>query len=275
MGRLDAVFQDRLQVGIEALERVPVEDVLEGFRRLVVRGQHVVLGDVLRAEAHVGGRVVELEAVDDAALHGRHDLAAGKLRHRCAHRLEEVGGEADGAVFQALQLGSVGDLALEPAERLGRHAEGQEADDVEAEDVLRQLAVELLAAAVIEPGDHLVGVAAEHRAGAEQRGGLVLAVPVDRHGVGRVDGAVMAGVLHLEGADHGAGRQQVDLDAVVRHLLHALDILRGHLLEDVRGRPGRLHLQRDRRLGEHGGRGERRTGGRRAADGGGLEEFAA
>ena len=94
--------------------------------------------------------------------------------------------------------------------------------DVEPEDVLGQLAVELLRR---RPGRTRRAswsrVAAEHRAGAEQRRGLVLAVPVDRHGVGGVDHAVVDAVQHLEGADHRAGRQQVDLQPAARHRLHA------------------------------------------------------
>ena len=74
--RLDAMFEDRLQVRIEAVEAVLVEHELERLARLVVGAEHVVLGHVLRAEAAVRGRIVELERVDDAAVHGRHDFAA-------------------------------------------------------------------------------------------------------------------------------------------------------------------------------------------------------
>jgi hypothetical protein len=45
--------------------------------------------------------IVELRAVDDAALQRRHDLAAGQDGHRRAQFVDQVGGEADGAVFQA------------------------------------------------------------------------------------------------------------------------------------------------------------------------------
>jgi hypothetical protein len=167
--------------------------------------------------------------------------------------------------FKPLQLRSVGDLALEPAERLGRHAGAQEADNVQAEHLLGQLVDRTPAAAFVDPGEHLVGVAAEHRTGAKQRGGLVLAVPVDRHGMGGVDGAVMAGVLHRKRANDCAGGQQFDLHATVGHFVDVLDILRGHFLEHVRCRPGRLHLERFWRLCENRRRGERRSS-RRAAE---------
>ncbi len=221
------------------------------LRRLVVGRQVVVLGHVLRAEAAVRGRVVELERVDDAALHRRHDLAAGKLGDRHAHLLEKVGGKAHGAVLEALQVGDGVHLVLEPAEGLGRHREADEAVDVEAQDVLGQLAVELLAAALVEPAEHRGGVAAEDRAGAEERGGLVLAVPVDRHRVRRVEHAVVHGVHHLEGADDRAGRQQVDVEAAARHLLDTRGVLAGEVHPDVGGRPRRLHLHDERRLREH------------------------
>ena len=43
----------------------------------------------------------------------------------------------------------------------------------------------------------------------------------------------MACVLHGEGRDNRAGRQQIDLEAAVRHGLDALDILPRHFLEYV------------------------------------------
>ena len=53
----------------------------------------------------------------------------------------------DGAVFHALEVVAGLDLLLEPAERLGRHREVEEADQVELQGVVDQLLVERLAAA--------------------------------------------------------------------------------------------------------------------------------
>ena len=104
VGGLGGVLQDRLVLLGQRVELGLVEDDLEVLGRLMVGAHHVVLGHVLGAEAAVRGRVVELEGVDHAALHGGQDLAARQLRHRRAHRLHDVGGEADRAVLQALQI---------------------------------------------------------------------------------------------------------------------------------------------------------------------------
>lgn len=130
-------------------------------------------------------------------------------------------------------------------EGLGRH---REAVDIQPEEVLRELAVELLAAALIEPRQHGIGVTAEDRAGTEQRGALMLAVPVDGHGVGSVEHAVVDPVKHLEGLDHGTGGQQIDLQPAARHALYAIDVLAGEAHPDVPGGPGGLHPDDDRAL---------------------------
>ncbi len=132
---------------------------------------------------------------------------------------------------------------LEPAKRLGRHRHGEEALDVELHDLGLKLFEQLLAAAIVDPAEAFVGVEAEHRSGAEQRGRLVLAVPVHGHRMGGVDLAAMHAVQHLERMDDRAAMQQVDLEPPARHVVDAGDVLIGHLGEDVGGGPRRLHLQ--------------------------------
>ena len=99
---LGGVLQDRLLFLRERVELGAVEHDLEVLGRLVMAAEHVVLRHVLRTEALVRGRIVELEGIDHAALHGRHDFAARKLRDGHAHRLHQIGRETDGAVLQAL-----------------------------------------------------------------------------------------------------------------------------------------------------------------------------
>ena len=140
----------------------------------------------------------------------------------------------------------VGHRTLEPAERLGRHRHREEALDVDLHDLGLELFEQLLAAAVVDPAEAFVGVEAEHRTGAEQRGGLVLAVPVHSHRVGHVDLAAVDAVEHLERMDDRAAMQQVDLEPAARHVVHAGDVLLAHLGEDVGGGPRRLQLQRRR-----------------------------
>jgi hypothetical protein len=133
------------------------------------------------------------------------------LRHAEAEILHEIGRKTNRAVLEALKLSRLGNRILEPAERLRRHREAIEPDDVEPHNVLRQLTVEVLAAALVKPGEHRGGAAAKHRSGAEKRCSLVLAVPVDGHSMRRVDDAIIDAVQHLERADHGTGGEQLEL----------------------------------------------------------------
>jgi hypothetical protein len=71
----------------QRVELALVEDDLEAFGRLVEALQHVELRDVLEAEQGVRRRVVELRAVDDAALQRRHDFATRQDGHGRAHFL--------------------------------------------------------------------------------------------------------------------------------------------------------------------------------------------
>ena len=167
------------------------------------------------------------------------------------------------------------DLLLEPAERLGRHREIEEADEIELQDVVDELLVERLAAAVVEPAEQAVRVPAEGGRRAEQRIGLVLAVPVGADAVTAIENAGMHRVGHLEGRHDRAGRQHVELEAAARHVVDLLGVVDRELVEDVLGRPGRLilpgHRLRARDL-RHGDRaGGRRAGGNSA----GLQELAA
>ena len=255
-GGLDAVLQDGLQV---LRNRVPlglVEDDLEELHRLVVAAEHVVLDHVLRAEAHVRRRIVELEGVDDALFERRHDFAAGQLRHFGAHLLEQVRGQTDGAVLEALQLGSVLDRLLEPAERLRRHRHGEKADDVEIE-LGQQLVIERETAAAVDPRQRLLRVGAVDRAGAEERRDLALPVPVHGHVVAGIEHALAHGVHDLERLHDRAGQQIVDAQPPAGHLVDALHVFLGHLVEDVLRAPHTLHLQHDRRL-RHGNHRETR-----------------
>ena len=175
--------------------------------------------------------------------------------------------------FRPLQVGGAVDRLLEPAERLGRHRHREEALDVDLHDLGLELLEQLLAAAVVDPAEALVGVEAEHRAGAEQRGRLVLAVPVDGHGVGGVDLAAMHAVEDLERMHDRAADEVVDLEPPAGHVVDALDVVHRHLVEDVLGAPGALHLQggglraRHLRHGDGGGARDRRSGQELAAAG--------
>ena len=66
--------------------------------------QHADLGDVGEAQNTVRGGVVELGAIQQAAVHGGHDLAAWQRVHSGAHGGEEVNGQTVGTELQALEV---------------------------------------------------------------------------------------------------------------------------------------------------------------------------
>src|SRR3546814_15314333 len=72
----DGVGDDGFHLVGQALVLIPVEDDLEGFRRLVEALQHAHLGYVGEAQQAVGCGVVELGAVQQAAVKGRNDFTA-------------------------------------------------------------------------------------------------------------------------------------------------------------------------------------------------------
>jgi hypothetical protein len=263
-----------LQLRRQCVVALLVEQDLELLRALVEALQHAVLGHIGEAEQAVAGCVVELGGVDQAAVERRHDLAAGQRVHRQAHVLVHVDGEADGAELHALDVGHLGDRLLEPAEGLRRHRPVDEGLHVEVE-ALVDIVEHLLAAAVVVPGQHHVRVHAVGRAGTPQRHGGVLAVPVGDHAVAAVERALGYGVEQVEGLDHGAGRQHLDLQAAAGHVVHLLGEVECVLVEDVLGRPGGLPAHGDRRLrhrnhreaGGHGTGGAGRGGGKEFATG--------
>jgi hypothetical protein len=230
----------RLQFCRQGVVLALVEQDLEGLGVLVIRLDHVVLGHVREAEHAVGGWVVELRAVDHATLERRHDLAARKRCHGRAHRIEQVGREADGAVLQPAHLLGIRDRGLEPAERLGRHRPGLEADHVHPQHLADELVVQRLAAAVVEPREVGIGVVEPRRRRAEQAERLVLAEPIGRDAVPAIERAGGDRVDQLEGADHRAGGEQFHAHPPAGHGVHAADEVAGEFVEDVALRPGRL-----------------------------------
>ena len=60
-----------------------------------------------------------------------------------------------------------------------------------------------------------------------------------------VEHALAGGVHHFERLHDRAGHQVVDAQAPAGHFVDALDVLLGHLVEDVLGAPCTLHLDHD------------------------------
>src|SRR5690606_35253328 len=97
------------------------------------------------------------------------------------------------------------------------------------------------------------------RAGAPQRHGGVLAVPVRDHAVAAVQGPLADRIDQVESLDHRSGRQHFDLQIAAGHVVHLGGEVHGVFVEDVLRRPGALpaHGNGSLRL-HHRGESERR-----------------
>ena len=156
--------------------------------------------------------------------------------------------------FRPLQVLGLGDRLLEPAERLGRHRPVGERHDVGADRGV-ELLEQLLAAAVLVPGQQHVGVHGVARARAPQRQRRLLAVVIDEHAVAAVERALGHRFEQAEGRHHGAGRQHLDLEIAAGHVVDLLGEVERVFVEDVLRRPGALpaHADRALRLDDGGG----------------------
>ena len=146
-----------------------------------------------------------------------------------------------------LKILRLGDRLLEPAERLGRHRPVRERDHVGADRGV-QLFQQLLAAAVLVPGEQHVGVHRIARARTPQRQGVLLAVVIDQHAVAAVERALRDGVEQAEGGHHGAGGKHLDLEVAAGHVVHLLGVVERVFVENILGRPGALPAHADRAL---------------------------
>ena len=270
--RLHRVVDRRLEVGRQRVVLRLVEQDLELLGRLVEALQHAVLDHVREAEDLVRRRVVELGRVDQAAVQRRHDLAAGQRVDREPHLGEHVDRQAHRAELQALEVLGARHRLLVPAERLRRHRTVEVRHHVHVQ-ALVDLVEQRLAAAVVVPGEELVGVHAERRARTPKSYGRVLAVPVGDHAMAAVERALVDRVEQLERRHDCTGRKDLDLQAVARHVVDLLGKVICVLVKDVLRRPGRLEAEADglcTRHHRHTERGSTCRGGR-----GAREELAA
>ena len=194
-----------LHLGRKRIVFVLVEQNLELLGILVEALKHADLRHILEAEGAVGGGIVELRPVEEAAVQGRHDLGAGQRIHRAAHGGVHVNGKPHGTELHTFEVFKLADRLLEPAKRLRRHRSVEERNNVCADGCV-ELRMELLAAAVFVPREQHVGVHAVGRARPKQSQGILLAVVVNDHAVGAVERALGHCVQHAEGRHHGACR---------------------------------------------------------------------
>ena len=191
----------------ELVPHLAVDQQLAHRHRLVHAGRVVVLPHVVEPEPEVLDAADPLRAVDDAALGGRQDLAAGQVDRAHPHLGVDLGVDPGLAALHALEVGQVLDRPLEPAERLRAARERRERDDVQLQHVLVELLVQLVAPALVHPAEDVDEVHPEVAAGAagEEHRRLVLADPVVGDGVGAVDDLLARRVEDLEGRDDRAG----------------------------------------------------------------------
>ena len=107
-----------------------------------------------------------------------------------------------------------------------------------------ELVEQLLAAAVLVPGEQHVGVHAVGGTRAPERERGLLAVVVDEHAVAAVERALRHGVEQAEGRHHRAGGQHLDLEVAAGHVVDLLGEVERELVEDVLLRPGALPAHR-------------------------------
>jgi hypothetical protein len=234
--------------------------------RHVVALLQVKLGHVRKAHDAVVVGGGEFCGVDQTAIQSRDDVPRRQLHRGHAERVVVADGQARGADLQALQVLEAPDLLLEPAERLARHRTEEQAHHIELRSGL-DLGVELLAAAILDPPEHLHRVHAEVGPGAVKAKRRVLAEPECRDAVTAVEHAFADRIDDLEARHDGAGGQHVDFQPAVGDLRHLLRPVDGELVVDELHRPSALEAQGHRRLRARDVReAERRRPGSRSAD---------
>ena len=173
----------------------------------------VVLGDVVEAEVEVDRRHGELGRVDHAALEGRVDVGGGSscvetpsFSHRQGRPIPR------NRILRPFEVVDRGDLLAKPAGRLRCLERAEHRVDVVAGE---DLAPQLLAAAVIDPGEIFARRGAErHRR--EQRGRTDLAGPEGRRRPGGFDRPLGDGIEHLERRHQRARLVELDDEIAAR-----------------------------------------------------------
>ena len=130
---------------------------------------------------------------------------------------------------------------------MGRHRSVRERDDVRSDRVV-ELVEQLLAAAVLVPGQQHVGIHRVAGARSPQRQRGLLAVVVDEHAVAAVEHPLRHRIEELEGRHHRPGGQHLDLEVATGHVVDFLRIIERVFVKDVLRRPRALPAHVDRAL---------------------------
>src|SRR3974390_1316948 len=106
---------DRLELGGERIPRLQRDNAFAGAVRLVEAGIIIERRNAVEPERDVGAGADELGPIDDPGLQAGEDPRWRRGRRRGAEPAIDLAAEAEGAQFQAAQIGEAGDLAAEPA----------------------------------------------------------------------------------------------------------------------------------------------------------------
>ena len=237
-------FHRFLLMGRKALPDIAVDVHVGVHDHLVQALKVVVLQDFLEAEDGVRLGAAPFRRVDDALLERRQDVAATHgnggnadviigLAGNARRRPETVFAE----VVHAL------DGLLEPAKGFRADRLQHQTFDVHAH-LYPKFLVELAATAVHVPGNP--GDVVDADAGAshrrtEEHGGRVVAGPVMGPGESALDQTLIDSLQGFLHADHGAGRQDLDVDLAVGQCAHVIGKVVEHGDFVSLGRYHRLH----------------------------------
>jgi hypothetical protein len=226
----------------------------------------VIAGNPDEAELLIVMRADEFHGIQRAALQRRVDIGRGHLGRDGAEPAEHLTGEAGDAELQPLEVVERPQFVAEPAAHLGAGVTRREAEDVV---VAEQLGRQLIAAALLHPGQVLPGVQPEGQGGEEGEGGILAGVVV-HWGVAALDGAGLHRIQHRKGRDDFAGREEADIESVVGELADPLGNPFPGAVEHVEvAREGRGEAPAHFRVGlgqGGGGEGEGRGSGRGTQD---------
>ena len=181
--------------------------------------QVIVLPHLVQSQPDVLAGIDPLAGVDDAPLRRRDDLAPGQGHHRDAHAGEQLAGQARRrAVLEFLEIREAVDRFLEPPEGLTARHQIDEGDHVGLQVVIDEILVQLVSAALVEPGEvgELVH-AADGRLVGEQVGGRPLAREEMGPGEPALDDALVDGVHDFEEPDHRTDRKHLGLQPPAGH----------------------------------------------------------
>ena len=235
--------------------------------------QHAHLGHIGKTERTVGSGVVEFGRVQQTAIHGGNNFAARQGIYRRAQALENIDRQAHRTEFKTFEVFFFGDRFFVPAQRLRRHWSVQKRHHVQIKGLIN-FVQQGLAAAIVVPRQHHIGIHTKGRARAPDRHRRIFAVPVREHTVTAIERAFTDCIDQVKRLDDRACRQHFDFQVAAGHIVNFFRVVLCVFVKNIFGWPGALPAHGDRpglAVGNH-----RETGNGRTRCGcGSGEEFSA